>query len=175
MIKTIENFIDVNALTNIDNLKDTIDILKQVTFFLKDRKITYWIISATLLGTIRNKHIIPWVDDADISIYYDDLPKLLSLEKEMNVINIGLSKEKDRYKLYKLNSANKYPFVDVFPVVIDNNIIIYKNTIARQNLIKEFFYIDELLPSYNIKNDNNIIYPISLKSEISLSIAKELR
>jgi hypothetical protein len=37
------------------------------------------------------------------------------------------------------------------------------------------YYIDKILPKYNIKNNNDIIYPISIKSEISLSISKELR
>jgi ornithine decarboxylase len=37
------------------------------------------------------------------------------------------------------------------------------------------YYINETLPKYNIKNKNDVIYPISIKSEISLSISKELR
>jgi ornithine decarboxylase len=36
------------------------------------------------------------------------------------------------------------------------------------------YYINKL-PFYNIKNDNDIIHPISIKSEISLSISKELK
>ena len=37
------------------------------------------------------------------------------------------------------------------------------------------YYINEQLPKYHIKENKNIIYPISIKSEISLSISKELR
>jgi ornithine decarboxylase len=37
------------------------------------------------------------------------------------------------------------------------------------------YYINHKLPYYNIKNNCDIIHPISLKSEISLSISKELR
>lgn len=36
------------------------------------------------------------------------------------------------------------------------------------------YYIDNKLPNYDIKNNDKIIYPISIKSEISLSISKEL-
>ncbi len=37
------------------------------------------------------------------------------------------------------------------------------------------YYINESLPVYNIKDNKDIIHPISIKSEISLSISKELR
>jgi len=37
------------------------------------------------------------------------------------------------------------------------------------------YYIDKKLPKYNIKNNSDIIHPISIKSEISLSISKELK
>jgi len=37
------------------------------------------------------------------------------------------------------------------------------------------YFISKNLPKYNIKNENDVIYPISIKSNISLSIAKDLR
>ena len=36
------------------------------------------------------------------------------------------------------------------------------------------YYINDDLPKYNIKTNNDIIYPISITSEIPLSISKEL-
>jgi phosphorylcholine metabolism protein LicD len=135
-----DEFVNVsaNVLTPYKNLQDTISILKRVTTILKANNITYWVIHATLLGAVRNKHMLTWVDDADISIHYSDLPKLLKLEKELNRNNIGIIKQDDRYKLHQLNSI--YPFVDVFPVISSNNKYIYENPIARENLSKEYFY-----------------------------------
>jgi hypothetical protein len=74
-----EKFVNVstNELTPYKNLQDTVNILKRVTTILKANNIDYWVIHTTLLGAVRNKHILTWVDDADISIQYNDLPKLL--------------------------------------------------------------------------------------------------
>jgi len=154
--KTDEKFVNVNALTPYNNLQDTVSILKQVTQLLKDNNITYWVIHATLLGAVRNKHILPWVDDADISIHHSDLPKLLSIEEELNRNNIGIMKQKDRYKLYRLNS--NYPFVDVFPVIESNNKYIYENNIARETLKKEYFYKNELLPLQKYEFEDYYVY-----------------
>jgi phosphorylcholine metabolism protein LicD len=157
LISKKEELINVNALTNYKNLQDTVKILKQVTQILKDNNITYWVIHTTLLGAVRNKHIVTWVDDADISIFHSDLPKLLSIEKELNRNNIGIMKQEDRYKLYRLNS-NIYPFVDVFPVIESNNKYIYENKIARENLSKEYLYENELLPLKEYEFEDFIVY-----------------
>jgi phosphorylcholine metabolism protein LicD len=156
LYKTDETFVNVDALTPYNNLQDTVSILKQVTQILKDNNITHWVIHATLLGAVRNKHMLTWVDDADISIHYNDLPKLLSIEEELNRNNIGIMKQKDRYKLYRLNSM--YPFVDVFPVIESNNKYIYENNIARETLKKEYFYKNELLPLQEYEFEDYYVY-----------------
>lgn len=72
-------------------------------------------------------------------------------------------------------NAPKYKVGDIlaFP-----NMGAYTNATASRfngfDLPKKI-YINETLPKYNIPNNNNIIYPISIKSEISLSISKELQ
>ena len=76
-----EELVNVNALTPYKYLQDTVSILKQVAQILKANNIDYWVIHTTLLGAVRNKHMLTWVDDADISIHHNDLPKLLSIEK----------------------------------------------------------------------------------------------
>lgn len=158
LTSTREKFVNVSAneLTPYKNLQDTINILKQVTTILKNNNINYWVIHATLLGAVRNKTMLTWVDDADISIHYDDLPKLLKLEKEFNKNNIGISKKNDRYKLHRLNK--NYPFVDVFPVISSNNKYIYQNKIARENLGKEYFNVNEVYPLKEYMFEDFIVY-----------------
>jgi hypothetical protein len=71
-------------------------------------------------------------------------------------------------------NAPKYKVGDIlaFP-----NMGAYTNATASKfngfELPKKY-YINDKLPTYNIKNNDEIIYPISIKSEISLSISKEL-
>jgi phosphorylcholine metabolism protein LicD len=153
-----EKFVNVSAsvLTPYKNLQDTVNILKRITSILKANNIDYWVIHTTLLGAVRNKHMLTWVDDADISIHYNDLPKVLSIEKELNRNNIGIIKQDDRYKLHQLNSI--YPFVDVFPVISSDNKYIYENPIARENLSKEYFYKDELFPLKEYMFEDFIVY-----------------
>ena len=153
-----DEFVNVSTsiLTPYKNLQDTISILKRVTTILKANNITYWVIHATLLGAVRNKHMLTWVDDSDISIHHNDLPKLLKLEKELNKNNIGIMKQEDRYKLYQLNSI--YPFIDVFPVISSDNKYIYQNNIARENLSEEYFYKDELFPLKEYQFEDFIVY-----------------
>lgn len=49
---------------------------------LKKNNITYWIDDGTLLGSARFKTIIPWDNDAEITILHSDYPKLLLLRED---------------------------------------------------------------------------------------------
>jgi ornithine decarboxylase len=111
-------------------------------------------------------------------------PKWQLLDKNLKVINrqkttkdaLFFGKTCDSMDFIALHkNAPKYKVGDIlaFP-----NMGAYTNATAscfNGFTLPHKYYIDELLPHYNIKNDNNIIHPISIKSDISLSIAKELR
>ena len=55
-----------------------LDILKDLDRVCKANDITYFIAQGTLLGAAKYKGFIPWDDDVDVIIPYNDLKKLMS-------------------------------------------------------------------------------------------------
>lgn len=148
----IEDFTPIEVLTNYNDLKTTIRIFKTFSKFLKDKKIEYWAIGGTLLGAVRDKGMISWDDDADISMKQEYVQKLLKYENELKRMNIGLVEWFGGYKAFDINGKNiegkdfKYPFIDIFTMVKGNdNDYIYEAEFTR-SLWDDHYKIDELFP-----------------------------
>ena len=58
--------------------------LRKIKKILDTHKINYWLDEGTLLGAIREKKIIEWDHDIDLSIWYKDLEKIKPLFDEIN-------------------------------------------------------------------------------------------
>jgi cytidyltransferase-like protein len=54
-------------------------LLSSVTALLEYSDIPYWITQGTLLGAMRGGKLIQWTNDVDISVLYEDFPRILSL------------------------------------------------------------------------------------------------
>ena len=89
------NFIEINY----ENPKNAIDnntknqyyeLLKSINTILTNNNLPYALCAGTLLGSYRHRDIIPWDDDADICIKFEDHKKLMNLEKEFKKQGIHL-------------------------------------------------------------------------------------
>jgi len=60
-------------------LTQALKMLDTVTSILDKHNIPYWLEGGTLLGVVRENRLLPWDNDVDISIYVDDLDKLMSI------------------------------------------------------------------------------------------------
>lgn len=137
-------------------------LMIEVDQLFNENQIAYWGMFGTLLGAIRHEGMIPWDDDLDLIIKYNDryqLEKLLPLlhKKGLELINYGNL----FYKIYPLKGKDildeqgqklpwKYPFMDIF-------------------LISKF---NEQFHVVSIDNPQQVIYPA--KNYNSLLITSEL-
>jgi lipopolysaccharide cholinephosphotransferase len=55
------------------------DALMKLDVFLTDRGIDWWLDSGSLLGAARYGHLIPWDDDIDIGVRYDDVDAIKAI------------------------------------------------------------------------------------------------
>jgi lipopolysaccharide cholinephosphotransferase len=109
---------------------------------LTRHKIRYFVESGTLLGAIRNNGPILYDDDADISIFAEDVEKFLALEKDINELGYKLIiKYPDWYVI-----TSKEVSLDVFHIKKMGSIYRYANDSARLSWSRFFFYEDELFP-----------------------------
>lgn len=74
----------------------TMDLARNALLYVIDlfetHNIPYFIDHGTLLGIVRDGDIIPWDDDIDISIYSEDIDKIISCFKN-NLINFPMNEE----------------------------------------------------------------------------------
>ncbi len=86
--------------------------LSQIDQIFNKHNIYYTISYGTLLGAVRHWDMIPWDDDADITILRNDFFKVMSLKDEFK--SKGLVLESD-WKLIKVYfDETKFPFIDIF-------------------------------------------------------------
>jgi hypothetical protein len=79
-----KNHIDKNTK------KEYYTILKYINNILNKNNIPYALVGGTLIGSYRHLDIIPWDDDADICIKFEDHDKLMNLVDEFKKHNIHL-------------------------------------------------------------------------------------
>jgi lipopolysaccharide cholinephosphotransferase len=124
-----------------------LDMLLEFDAICTKHKLLYWLDSGTLLGAVRHKGFIPWDDDIDISMPYEDYKKFQEIAKQELSKDIFLqSKESDSAFLFdytKLRSNrasivefheksadvayHQGVFVDIFPMLTVPNSDFYKD------------------------------------------------
>lgn len=62
----------------------TLVTLKYAIDFFEQHNLSYFAYGGTCLGAVRHHNMIPWDDDVDILMPYDDYQKLLSLRQEID-------------------------------------------------------------------------------------------
>jgi hypothetical protein len=79
---------------------------------LNAHDIYYTISYGTLLGAVRHWDMIPWDDDADITILRKDFKNIMALKEEFKTHGLIIEADWKIIKIYF--SDTKFPFIDIF-------------------------------------------------------------
>lgn len=83
-----------------------IEILKYFDNICRKNNLKYTLVGGSLIGAIRHKGIIPWDDDIDVGLLYENYKKLLDLlKREKNEIY--------EVQYFGCNSTYFYPFIKI--------------------------------------------------------------
>jgi len=138
------DFKNTSDNTNLESL------IRTTNKILTEKQITYWISGATLLSSVKNKELLPWLDNGDFCIMESEVNKLLKIKKILKHNSLGMVEWFGGYKIYNLNSTkieNKdygYPFINIFICIKIDNKIVYKSKTAMNMWKNEYF--NSLLP-----------------------------
>ena len=132
-------------------------LLKELDYVCRQNGLKYWLDYGTLLGAIRHKGYIPWDDDIDTGMMWEDYENVIeTFEKYSRNSDIYAIKVKDRHNNAFIKVKHKkcdIVFVDIFP---------YKEIsgkINSQTLTNEWHDKDEIFPLSSTEYEG-IIYPI---------------
>lgn len=149
-----------------ENFNKLLYLLKKWIKIANYLNIDWWACAGTLLGAIRNKSIIPWDNDIDLSFLYKDYTKLIKFidSKILNKTNIQIVKSGLGFRLSLKDSL--FPFIDLFvydfnddkimscgPIINNSKYWLGGNVIFPKEYIKE----KDLFPLKEISFENLII------------------
>ena len=138
-----------------------LNLMKEIDKICQENNLKYTLMGGSLIGAVRHNGFIPWDDDMDIGLIYDDYMKLIDILKEKNHPWLtfdyhGSSEYEEQFmKIYDSRTTFKEAksdrvkgvFVDVFPIIPIGN------TLGQA---KRRFYYDAVLKMarYNKTNDS---------------------
>ena len=178
---TLENCVGISnipkAVGKLRKIQE--DNIKLIDFFdslCKKYNLKYWLDFGSLLGAVRHKGFIPWDDDLDVGMTYDDYKKLFDIlpqELEYSDYEFIIKSEKPRKLLLQIKNKTNLAQLDIFPYNFyykkiknkDDERIFYKNLYrAFDECLNKFGYkIVDGKTKYLAQNIEKIVKHIILE------------
>ena len=134
--------------------KKTLETLKFTIDFFERHNLRYFAYGGTCLGAVRHHGMIPWDDDVDLLMPYDDYLKLLSIKEELNTSGS-----------YKLLTPETPGYYDPVCRITDKGTTIWRNYI---NPIVFGTQID-IFPLYETNIEDNATLEHMLNKNLELT------
>lgn len=157
------DYVFINTITCINDLSITTEDKSNINKYLEiisnifdKQNIKYWIISGTLLGSVRHGQMVPWDDDADIGVMESDINKILGLNEYLKTIGYEIVSSWRIYKFRKIGT--EYPFIDLFCYIKDKDKYVMNHIDLREEWPNEYYLEDELFPLKIYKFGNMHLY-----------------
>lgn len=91
----INNSLDITKIEPKPSVRDVqieiFKLLEKLNAFLETKNLDYFLFAGTLLGSVRHKGFIPWDDDIDVGMVWDDFLKLLDHEDDFEKFGLKFS------------------------------------------------------------------------------------
>lgn len=127
---------DALTLNQIRNVQ--LDILKEFDLFCKEHKLCYWLAYGTMLGAVRHKGFIPWDDDIDLLMPYQDYAKFVEIINARN--NGGMLANHCRVADQLVEG--KHPYHQLFTKIYDTRTRATSSSLRRDIGFSEGVFID---------------------------------
>ena len=102
-----------------------LDIVKDIDDVCKKNNIEYYILYGSALGAIRHKGFIPWDDDFDIGMTYDNYVKFLEVCEQQLDKNKYYVQTPDKEEDYYLSFSKPYTFKRILSSLVSIFSIIF--------------------------------------------------
>lgn len=137
-----------------------LNLMIEINNICKEHNIKYTLMGGSLIGAIRHNGFIPWDDDMDIGMLYDDYMKFIDVLKSINHPWLtfdyagSLDYEEQFMKVYDSRTTLKEfksnrikgVFVDIFPIIPIGN---------SMKSAKRRYYYDTILKMSRYNKTNN--------------------
>lgn len=137
-----------SSYTSKSFIKKLYEIMYHTHEILVNNGILYYIDGGTLLGAVRHGGIIPWDDDIDIEVGYQDMDKVVSLRSEFKKKGYNILDKRNTLGWVKI--VGKGVDVDVFPVRIEKINGVYRTAwdfeVGEKEWPKCYLTLSELFP-----------------------------
>ena len=169
---------DINSSDIIELQNCILNVMVWFHNFCEEHELSYYLMGGSALGAVRHKGFIPWDDDIDVFMPYDDYIKLLGLSSEINDGPFYLQSENTKelpYFFSKIRMNNTFIRDGVLTDISSNNgifIDIMCLNYVSNNRVKRYFQylVAGMLKAY--ANTKTGYKPNSFKKKVLMFISK---